>query len=274
MLRNNLKGPVSSWAARMLGASLLAISVPPGLPQSSEADRIKNEIRAAVEELHAVRAQHLAQIERAESEGAEIDAQIRRLETNVEEVEVYLADSRSKAEGIEQKIATAEAFSNRTTRFLDELCERAGSALSGWRPSLTGGVSWALEPRTAQLDRLIHALAGKGEERERALLEFWAFLNEELRLSHTLDERNQLVTLEGGGRSEHAYVLRLGLLQELFVSEDGSLAGTYVPGAGWIPEPEPMAADGIRNLMNVARGRAAADLVPAPFSSARVRGGN
>lgn len=61
-------------------------------------------------------------------------------------------------------------------------------------------------------------------QQAEGLTGLWTLLGEELRLSTSIDFWNDTVDLPDG-RRKHAYIARLGLVQQTFVSEDGQSVG-------------------------------------------------
>ena len=132
---------------------------------------------------------------------------------------------------------------------------------------ISSGIPHRRDKRAAEfieVDRILSLGDDKGNA--RALLRFWGAVAEELRLLKTRQLTNVEVPL-GDGRTKHAYVARLGLVNELFVSEDGETVGIAARRAAepWRLVTDPVDRKRIVNALQMLQQRRPPRVELLPF---------
>jgi hypothetical protein len=231
------------------------------------------QLSSDIRELHGLRARkrELIDAQRPEAEAREetirrLEAELARVSEQLETARAARAESSARLDVLRgAKSAVVDAL-QRCEEVARPFCDRLTSAIEA-------GVTFRRDDRASQVRDLRAALDSPGAlERLRPLTEIWTLLGEELRLSRTIDERPETVRLQVEGRplEVHAYVLRLGLVQELFVSEDSAYAGSFDPTSGVLnAAPSEASGASIRQVMGIARGRIETQLAPAPVTGAK-----
>jgi hypothetical protein len=126
--------------------------------------------------------------------------------------------------------------------------------------------------RVQALQRAGRLLASdEAAEQAEGIDRFLSLAEEDLRLASTIAIENRVVRLEGGRRETNAYVARVGLVSEFFVSEDRADVGLSVPGT-----VEWQSVDGeerrpLERAVGILRGRHAPELVSVPARAGEPR---
>ncbi len=236
------------------------------LPQDSAEDA--REIRRLVEELQGLRSEQRMIEEDLAAQRAQLGEQITRLRDDLEIGRARVASATEMDARQGARIALAQELRARIEEGLElsagearQLCETLGA-------SIAQGIPFQREERSSRLTLIAAELAGEAEERARGLVELLGVLSEELRLAETIEERSTQIDLPDG-RRVHAYVVRLGLVQEAFVSEDGLDAGISAPGGTWRTDLDAVERAAVEDLVGSARGHRAAGLVPLPLTGSQ-----
>lgn len=252
---------------------LMGLSAPPpGFTPQGAASAPLAELSSEVRELHALRARRLELLAEQRPVLEAREAILARLEGELARVRDDLEAARAERAAAEARLATLERAKGSVLEALRRAEEHARPLLERLATAIDAGITFRRGERAAQVRELRSGLdASQAQERIRPLTELWTALGEELRLARTIDERPETVRLQVDGRplDVHAYVLRLGLVQELFVAEDGARAGLFDPRTGSLALPSSETASArVRAVMDVARGSRETQLVPAPVSLA------
>ena len=113
-----------------------------------------------------------------------------------------------------------------TRDLLAETSMHALAAASEVKQRIASGIPYKRAERLATIDDVIDGLksddpAGRG----RAIQDFWTLYIEDLRLGRSIDLWNEPVLIDGGKLRKNSYQVRLGLIGQFFISEDGEIAG-------------------------------------------------
>ena len=86
-----------------------------------------------------------------------------------------------------------------------------------------------------------------------------------LSTSRAIELTNEPVPLDGGDRRVHAWILRIGAVGTIFVSEDGEDVGVR-EGEAWRTDLTADEREAVREAIAIARGRRRPALTPVPLA--------
>jgi hypothetical protein len=221
---------------------------------------IAERIRLEVERIAEARSAYIsAQRNHAESL-ARIDAQILKLEDDRRRLLVEVARDRKWVADLEQGVAADREKAREAKAAFDAHTSLVLPAAERMAIRIRRGIPYEREKRAARFDDVRKTPAA------RALQDFWAAVAEELRLLKTRQLGNRMIDV-GEGRTKHAYVARLGLANEFFVSEDGEVVGiaAHAPGRPWRFLEEPVARQRVLGALRVLQQRRAPGIERLPF---------
>lgn len=198
-----------------------------------ERERQIEEMRAALVGLEA---------EAAEAKGRreELDGALQKLRDEVKK----LKDA--EAEAARVRTATAAALE---------------PALTHARASLDAGLPSRLAERRQRLE-------GDGTPDE-ALIRYWSFVQEELRLARSGEGYTDSITL-ADGRVKHAHFVRVGRTLLAYATEDGQNVGFW-EGTAWNHAPDLQTQTAIRRAVEILSRRRLPEwlMLPVPAAGAR-----
>ncbi|MFT5288309.1 MAG: hypothetical protein ACI8QS_001279 [Planctomycetota bacterium] len=237
-----------------------------GIPQDGAEDA--REIRRLVDELQGLRSEQRLLEEDLAAQRTQFGEEIARLRDDLEIGRARAVGATELSARRSARIDLARKLSARIEAGLKLSAGEASQLCKALGASIAEGIPFQREERAARLALIATELTGEPEERARGLVELLGVLSEELRLAETTEERSIQLELPDG-RRVHAYVVRLGLLQEAFVTEDGVDAGLSVPGGTWRTDLNAGERAAVENLVASARGHRAAELVPLPLTGSQ-----
>ena len=142
-------------------------------------------------------------------------------------------------------------------------------ALESFRRDVESGIAWRRSERLAAIGEAIdHLRADDASIRARGLERFAGIIAEETRALREREMRNDLIELDE--RQRHVWIARLGLLTEIFVSEDGEVCGQGGRGGASAVIATGDAAEEVRRAMEILDRRLEPRLVHLPIVRARV----
>jgi len=231
------------------------------------ADQLARDLRAKAAELQQLRVQRRAEAEQHDRDAASVRTQIDRLATEAEAVRGEVAAAEQRVEQQDRDLARHRAEADAAEAGIRAV---AGSAATLARS--LGGRAAAGVPSVQQT-------AGRwAEQADRLGGESVADLADAIAATHEMVGRhlaghrarsieNRVVDLVGAGVADHAYVLRLGSIAEVFITEDGRVSGVAAREAGraWhTPLREP-GHERVEQAVSVARQQSPPRLVDVPL---------
>jgi hypothetical protein len=244
---------------------------PPAAKQQSPRAAAAVEIRQLVDELQAVRrAQSVAEKQHQE-DLARIRRQTETLDGQLGPAEEAVKDQREQIARLEQEVAANEAATNANRAWIARLAKPAVEvAARAEQRSLT---SAADEPssRSAAFAATAKMLADESPSRRAdGLKDLLRFYSDDWQPARTVGLSNQQVILDGGQRSYHAWVYRLGLVSKSFVAEGGNPMGLWTGQADtpWTLDLSAEAKERIVLLIDVAREQKAPMILSVPVQTA------
>ena len=224
------------------------------------------QIEAAVRELRQLRLERQGLIESARLEREAVGLAVARLQDDLSAAEAGLESARRRRARIERELRFFAQAGDQADALLERMRTVGAEVLRGWRERIAAIKSSVSEARSRVADSVLSDLESTESTRRAAgLLALWDFLGEELQRAHSLEHRSEPVRIDGGRRRIHAFVARIGLVQEVFVSEDGRAVGVAGP-KGWQTDLTPQTASGIKVLVDLLRRSGHPRIVSVPFS--------
>ena len=249
----------------LLGAVFVAGGLP-CLGQEAR-DELARQIRQKVEQVQAVRAQYRSAQAEYEAQQAEIDKQVQRLRTDLAAVG---AEQRALGERVaqdEQSLKAQQASAGQARAAVGQMAAQSLPVVQDLQQRIERGIPFRAESRTALLGGIAGELhSGDAVAQATAMARLWSFLGEEVRLSRTTQMWNQEVPL-ADGRARHAYIVRLGLVNQVLATEQQDMAGLSDTGSagGWRMNLDSPAQQQIFDAIDVLRQRRPPQLVLVPF---------
>lgn len=253
-------------------AVLLCVWCLTGYGEDSRRTELVGQIREKIEKLEQVRSQSREQRAASQQEQQRIDAQISRLRQQLGETRVSLGHKRGH-------IQTEENHFETTGR--ENLQQAIAANAAGLQP-LISLIETVIQrqpyrERTAWLEQLNRAKAqcysDDPHEQLAGIQTLFDVVDEIFPYLDAMQLSNEPVELVDG-RVVHGYVLRLGMLSSMFVSEDGGALGVAHRNAAgdWLYDLSNKKADAVRTAVAIVRKQAKPALTPVPLQLIKVDG--
>ncbi len=233
-----------------------------GGPSSDTRTALAEKIRLQVERIQDARSAYIsAQRDHAEAV-VRIDAQIRKLEEDRRRLDLEVARDRKWVADLVTGLATDREKAEVAKAALEDEAARVLPVAGRMAIRIARGIPHEREKRAARF----REVSKGGSPTARALQNFWSAVAEELRLLKTRQLTNRMIDL-GGGRTKHAYVARLGLANEFFVSEDGEVVGIAALSGDrpWRFLDESADRDRVQSGLRILQQRRAPGIERLPF---------
>lgn len=227
-------GAFMRWAA-------VCVLLPfPAIRANASADdaATARQIYRSVTELEARRADASAAAAERSRQRQAVQEQIERLEFEFAAIDSQVAELREEVGSLESRGQKYREEIARITDAATMLGEAAGQVAGRMRDRIARGVSAERQERLLAIESALVQMGGDDVHKTLdGLAGLAAVALGELHMSGGRHLRNEPVTLDG--RLMHAYIYRLGLLSEGFLSEDGHEAGILDPDSGrWQTAPD------------------------------------
>ena len=267
MLRTRLKiiaiGVTGALAA---GAAAQSPGTDAGGAEASP-EALAKRIERTLEELRSVRSERRAAREEHEQRRSGLERQIRRLEADRAAARRRRDEARRRLEKREKSLAAARERRAAARAFLDEAAKAAAGPIDAARARLEAGIPWK---RAAGLERLGSAREALGAEapgeRGQGVERFLDWARTRLAKAASIETFHEPVVLADGDRRVPAHQLRIGLLQQAFVSEDGETIGIAAGGGKrWRLVADPALRRTIRRASAMARQKTAPSVIALPL---------
>ena len=275
MLRTSNRGPSGQGGRpRFRPDRLFSLAILSGIgavpllmaagPRQQAEGEASDEIRELVEDLLATREERRALEASLEAERQALGADVARLMDDLQLERARAERSSATEQGLRSRADSARVEATRIASAIEAIARDVQSTTRELRERLESGVPFQREQRVERLTAIEVGLGGEEADRARALVELLTVLGEELHLAESIEQRSDRVTLSDGRRL-HAYVVRVGLLRSVFISEDGSTVGISDDAGSWRTELDDGVRAAIVTLVATARGKQAPALVGIPL---------
>jgi len=232
--------------------------------------RIAAQIRLAISRLHSQRSAQRRQLQELQQAQKLLDSQLDRLARQLDRAKVRDQDQRAALASLETELEQQRQDSGKARDFLLGLCQSATVTAKRMKARIAKGIPAHRPARLARAEIALRELgAGAFPRRSAGLAELCTLAGDELRLARSISLESAPVRL-GPSLQINAYRLRLGLVSELFLSEDGRRLGLSSP-AGWITELSPARQALLRRTIDAVQGRRAPEIAPVPLLLAKER---
>lgn len=256
-------------------ALLVLLLLPAAVAQDpDERGKLAAAIRARVHAIEAARKGHLAdrallqqKLERLDTAVAALAAQRDRSAEEVGELQQRLAraktELRQRRAGSEKELAAVRSWARAARPVALRLAE-----------SIRAGIPHQRSLRAEAFEQAAVLLKAESEDRGKqeaeGLQRFFAAVAQEMQLAATREVKSETVALDAE-LSKHSYVARFGLVNEVFVTEDGTHAGIASRNAAtpWRVMRDPNDVAAITAVLDCVRKRRPPELVAVPFALGR-----
>lgn len=247
----------------------LHIGVPAPGQKALDAKRaLARKIHETIERIHTRRAERLRLREQHQAHTGEVERQIERMKDEIERTGAVLREERKRVEELGARLEAARKIKRKGERLLSKAVEVAMPSVEKMTGRVSSGIPCRRKERREQIERIMAGLRSSVlREQADALVDYSTFHAEELRLANSIDLWNEPVLLDGGKREVHAYQIRLGLVNQFFVSEDGRTIGLAVGEVGreWDLKPDPVQCRQIRTALEILQERRPPGVFSVPF---------
>jgi TolA-binding protein len=195
---------------------------------ASEPDRraLARKIRETVAQLQKIRAERRALQKQHENRVEELDQRIGALQRRLREVEAEAEQAQQRVDQVRDSIESGRDRAGQLRDAIAGSAEPVGKAAERIRDRVRAGIPLRRAERTDELSSIADRAASDGATgRAGAIDDFFSFLGEELQRAGERKQWNEPVRLEGGDRRVQAYQIRVGLVSQMFVGEDGRTLG-------------------------------------------------
>ncbi|MFW5871227.1 MAG: DUF3450 family protein [Verrucomicrobiota bacterium] len=198
----------------------------------------------------------------------ELDTHIGRLRKDVDRTGNALEAAKQDVEDIRANIKELRSSHERSKTLLARASRLALDKVEQIHSQVASGIPYRKEERLSMLQRILEGLRNTDPVSQAdALLSLWTYAGKESMTAQTIDLRNERVQIDSGRRAVHAYVVRIGLASEFFVSEDGNRIGiaSGKSGEAWNEDLPDLVRGRILNTINILRAQAHPRIIPVPF---------
>lgn len=198
-------------------------------------------LRDKLQEINALRRERMDLALEQRREQDRHETQTTRLTQQFTGVREQVTRLEEDLKQLESRLATEQQFIRSHEAVVDTVTVRAKPIAPAAAARVSQGIPFQLAARHAQASGVTKDLASDDASRRiRAVAALAEFLTEELRLAATRQLIAQPIHLDNATRRVEAYQLRLGLVNQLFMSEDGEEAGYAAGGeSAWTPITTP-----------------------------------
>ncbi|MFB3066311.1 MAG: hypothetical protein ACE10D_07330 [Planctomycetota bacterium] len=252
----------SAALGKFVGVCLVLVAVLAGAPvllgsEGSDRQALAERIREEVDRLQDLRGRAVTVREEQTGLRARLDAEMAKLAADLVRVEEDTAQARTRAAELRDRLDAALVAEGRDVRALETL----RSALQPAALRMAERVAKGIPYRRVERAQALREAAQRG-----GLPALWTVIEEELRLMKTRELLNAEVEV-AAGRRKHAYRVRLGLINELCVTEDGAEVGvaSHVAAAPWVFLTEPEERSRVVRAVEILQERRTPRLSVVPF---------
>lgn len=250
---------------------LAAIALPAGAQQTDapQADRaaLARQIRQTLRQLQQLREERRRLQQQHADRAASLDGRIAELEHQVSEIRNEVDRAQQRVNQLEQAIGKARQQRDRLEQSIETATEAVTAEAESVRQRIERGIPMDRADRAGEAASVAQRAAGEEvQEQTGAVEDYFSLMGQELRRAGSRNRWNEPVHLDGGQRREHAYQVRLGLMSQMFVSEDGSLIGLAANSSqrSWRTELDRSLERSIRAAVDMMRERQPPQLSPVP----------
>ena len=256
--------------ARLIIVGCLASAASPVLwaGEAAAHSRQARSIAEAVERLQSLREAARRERETFASRHGELRRQTERLRRELDDLEDEVASIRNEVDRLESRTNEIDRLTQRHRQTIDRALAAVRPAIVETRRRIASGVPYRRASRLARLDGLAADLTDDDPAaRAEAAAGLWTLLLDDIALARRIESINEPVHTDDGARRMHAWQVRIGLVQQAFLSEDGGTVGLSEPAeaSAWRTGLSPERAGAVRRAVGILRRQQRPTLVPLPL---------
>jgi len=235
---------------------------------AEERARIAEELRKTIQELHAVRAQRRLVLEGHQDRVSQVTQRVEALRKDVELLDQVVTAERQELTKLEGELAVAARDAEHARAWIDLAAQPVLGLAEHTLARIKAGPALARSRREAAMQEARLALEAPDAFRKMEGLQLvLRFLSEEWSLAQSVSLSNQIVSSEEGKRQDHAWLLSLGLVTGVFVSEDGQTLGVWSGDSRqpWKVDLPADAREHVRAMLRMIRSETPPGLTNAPI---------
>jgi hypothetical protein len=224
-------------------------------------------IRQMVEELHAVRRERLRADGQHAEELAVLERQIQRLDDELQSLESVTRSQADERAQLEKRILDENRAAASARAWIDVAADVARPIAQRAHQRVDRAAGPQRFRRAGEFGNAARLLGqSDASQRVEGLRELFRAFGEEWLPARSVTLSNEPVSLSGGEQSKHAWVVGLGFVNRLFVSEDGAVSGLWSndPNAPWRLDMPDGTGRQIRDLLDIVRERKPPSISPVP----------
>lgn len=255
------------WLGGIIALALIAITANLARAGSKENARLARELRAKLEAIHKLRATRLSKNQNHRERLARVDRQIQRLKDDTRSVQALVDADRALIQKLKADTKKSESERIAAALLISELADRALPVAEKTKARIDAGIPFQKDDRLTRITAVVEGLKDKSPIKQGlALSELFSMAGEELRYARGIEFWNTRLPI--GEQKIHAYVMRIGLVNQLYISEDGLQTGIFDPKADglWRKALSDQERDRVLNALRVLQGRQPPEIAPLPFS--------
>lgn len=215
-------------------AGLIFCMVSSALAQSEQ--ELARKVHEAVEKIAAMRMERLSLQQGYREQLSEIETQTERLQGELGKTEAKVSEEQRTVNALETQAEQDKKIWQIAKDLLHQASGSSVRALEVVKKRVTSGIPYQRRERLRQIEQILGGLRSADiKTLAAALHDGCRFFAEELRLGRTITLWNEPVTMEDGRWQKHAYQVRLGLVNQFFISEDGQTIclAAQIPNQDW-----------------------------------------
>jgi hypothetical protein len=250
----------------VVAIALLCMTSRYGLAAGKQSDELAIAIRQQIEALHKVRARRLTAHQSHRDDLARVDRQIERLGEDKESVREVVAAHQKSVLSLQQSAKNRDRERMAAEQLIADMADKALPIVQQTLKRVDVGIPFQRGDRLIRIKDIIKGLKeSSGISKGEALVDFFKLAGEELRHARAIEFWN--APLQIGQQKLHAYVVRLGLVNQIFVSEDGQQVGIF--GAeergSWRRDLTEGERAQLLSALKILQGRRPPELLALPF---------
>ena len=232
---------------------------------------LAKQIHETIERVHTVRFERADLQKRYRQEQKVLEQQIARLESDLEASEESLSLDQQRVSSFQKRVEKQAAQSQQNAKLLKQTAKLTLVYVRRFQSRVLHGIPYRRDQRNEKLNRVIQDLGHRDPAvAGETVIDFMAIASDELQLGQSIDLWNESVSVSPHGRRVHAYQLRLGLVQQAFVSEDGqwSRLASFSASQPWETQINDTHQEQLLQAIRILQKQSPPRLVPFPFSFA------
>jgi hypothetical protein len=247
---------------------LIVVSAGYGHARNEESAALAKQIRDKIEALHQMRAKRLVEHQSHRDRLAQVDRQIQRLQEDKSRVQKLVKANFTSVQALKQEAKTSDSERIAAELLLADMAKEALPLALRCQARIQNGIPFLKEDRGARIDGIVQDLKGSSVLKQgRALVEFFSLAGEELRHARGIEFWNSQLQVDQ--QKIHAYVARFGLVNQIYISEDGRDMGVFDPKAkgSWRRDLSKDEKNQLLIALQTLQGRRPPEISPLPFLS-------